>query len=56
MQDSLEMFEKNFYEAFKAEAPMEEATLKSIFKIAKKKSMELFDKTAVGEVKNEFHA
>ena len=47
-------FERLFYEWFQDQVPMQEEELKRIFKQAKNTALEIFNKTAVGEVKDEF--
>jgi len=56
LQDAYEVFEREFYEAYQNEVPMEEEQLKEMYKSAKTKGMKLFEKTAVGDVKEEFVA
>lgn len=55
MMDSYQLFEKLFYDDFSERCPMLETELKTVYKEAKRKAMEIFTKTAVGEVKSEFH-
>ena len=54
MQDAYQVFEKLFYDEFSAACPMLEAELKQIFKEAKNQAMQMFNKTAVGEVKETY--
>ena len=51
MLEALKIFEQKFYDEFAARCPMTEDELKQIYKDLKKESMEIFDKTAVGDVK-----
>lgn len=55
MMDAYQTFEKLFYDEFSERCPMLENELKQIFKTAKAAAMVLFNKTAVGEVKDGFH-
>lgn len=54
MMDAYQIFEKLFYDEFSERCPMLEQELKQIFKDAKSEAMMMFNKTAVGEVKDTF--
>ncbi len=54
MMDAYQVFEKLFYDEFSERCPMLEVELKQIYKSAKQQAMALFNKTAVGEVKETF--
>ena len=56
MMDAQQVFEKLFYDEYTERCPMVEADLRQIFKEAKSQAMALFNRTAVGEVRDEFHA
>ena len=55
MMDAQQVFEKLFYDEYSERCPMIEADLRRIFKEAKAQAMSLFNKTAVGEVKDEYY-
>lgn len=55
MLDAYQLFEKLFYDEFSERCPMLDTELKTIFKESKQKAMEIFTKTAVGDVKDQFH-
>ena len=52
LQDAYEVFERNFSAGFQDNAPMDDETLKALYKESKAQGMRLFDKTAVGEIKD----
>ena len=54
MMDAYQVFEKLFYDEFSDRCPMLEMELKQIFKEAKTQAMQMFNKTAVGEVKETY--
>ena len=54
MQDSYEVFERKFYNIFQENVPMHEQELNEAFKTSKRLAMEIFDKVAVGDIRNEF--
>lgn len=54
IQDSYEVFERDFYEAFQENVPMFEDELKALYKRAKAGAMAVFNKTAVGDVRDEY--
>ena len=54
MQDSYELFERNFYEEFQEQVPLFEQELTELFKQSKRKAMEVFNKSAVGDVREEY--
>lgn len=53
-QDAFEKFERDFYESFQQQVPMQEEELKELYTACKKKAYAIFNKTAVGEVKDQF--
>lgn len=54
MNESLQFFEAKFYEQFSERCPMPEQELKQVYKDLKKEAMEMFDKSAVGDVKDQY--
>ena len=54
VEESYEVFERNFYEQFQEQVPMDEDELKECYRSAKGKAMVLFNKTAVGDVREEY--
>jgi hypothetical protein len=54
MTDSYEVFERNFYNLFQANVPMDESELRGFYKESKRMAFDIFEKVAVGEIRNEF--
>ncbi len=54
MQDSYEVFERHFYNVFQQSVPMHENELREAYKEAKRMAFEIFEKVAVGEIRNDF--
>ena len=53
-QDAFSNFESTFYRAFEKAVPMFEEELKSLYSSAKKTALEIFNKIAVGDVREEY--
>lgn len=51
MQQALQQFEQQFYEDYQNNVPMFDHELLEWYKLAKKQALELFNKKAVGDVK-----
>lgn len=54
MQDSYEVFERHFYNVFQENVPMHENELREAYKDAKRMAFDIFEKVAVGEIRNDF--
>ena len=54
LQESYEAFERDFYENFQAHVPMAQDEIKDLYREAKQKGLAIFEKAAVGEVRDEY--
>ena len=53
--EALREFEQQFYDEYASRCPFTEEELKMVFKDVKKRALSLFDKSAVGDVKDQFY-
>lgn len=53
-QDAYEHFERDFYEQFQNSVPMFEEELKDLYKHSKQSALAIFNKNAVGDVRDEY--
>lgn len=51
-QEAFELFERQFYEAFQKTVPASEDELFEIYKVCKRQALAMFNKTAVGDVRD----
>ena len=55
MQESFTIFEQRFYEEFTERCPMLPEELKDVYRQAKAEAMKLFNKAAVGDVRDQYY-